>query len=134
MEMSDSSEIGHNSDITENIPIISNHFNRETLLDRVSGDVEFARQMVDMGIQEIDSQLPTLKTLLKNRNWADLRNLSHKLKGLTRSISFVLLGDFFEELENITKSDNPDYTLSQELIQSIEFEFSFMIEIDFFDD
>jgi PAS domain S-box-containing protein len=113
-------------------PTLVHHFDRDALLDRVGGDHEFAEQMVTMGIQEIETKLPALNAASEDQNWAELIHLAHSLKGLSRSISFVVLGNHFEKLEMLSKSDNPNQDKVKNYIQTIEIDFNFTREMDFF--
>lgn len=115
-------------------PKVATHFDKSSLIDRVDGDFDFARQLVDMGIQEIELQLAKLTTIIEDEKWDELKENSHRLKGLCRSISFILLGDLFEKLEISAKSEMPDKNEIQHLHNTIEFEYNFVRESDLLDD
>jgi len=59
----------------------------EELLERVSGNREFVIQMLDMFFQSSDERLSALGKEFDNRNYDELAEQAHKLKGLVGNLS-----------------------------------------------
>lgn len=59
----------------------------EELLERVSGNREFVIQMLDMFFQTSDERLSALGKEFDNRNYKELAEQAHKLKGLVSNLS-----------------------------------------------
>lgn len=59
----------------------------EELLERVSGNREFVIQMLDMFFQSSDERLSALGKEFDNRNYKELAEQAHKLKGLVSNLS-----------------------------------------------
>lgn len=91
------------------------------LLERVSGNREFVIRMLDMFFKTSDERLSALKREFGNRNYEELAEQAHKLKGLVGNLSinqaFNILLDLHKEAR--LKNDQRIESLIQELEQSI---------------
>ncbi len=88
---------------THVLNIDKTRFDFPSLLERINGDEEFALELLQMGIDSIEERIPMLQTLFDMQNWAELSNVSHALKGVSKNLSFNVLGQKFHSLEKLTK-------------------------------
>src|SRR5579872_665744 len=61
--------------------LTTDSFDPVSLLERVNGDAELLRDLVDLFSQEYHRLLQSLRTAVEQRSAADIQKLSHKLKG-----------------------------------------------------
>jgi len=61
--------------------LTTDSFDPVSLLERVNGDAELLRDLVDLFSQEYPRLLQSLRTAVEQRSAADIQKLSHKLKG-----------------------------------------------------
>jgi HPt (histidine-containing phosphotransfer) domain-containing protein len=95
------------------------HF--EELLDRVSGNREFVIQMLDMFFQSSGDRLTALRREFLSRNYDELADLVHKLKGIAGNLSInravSLLKNLYKAIE--VRNDPEIESLLSELEESI---------------
>jgi HPt (histidine-containing phosphotransfer) domain-containing protein len=78
----------------------------EELLERVSGNKEFIIQMLDLFFQSSDERLSSLGKEFDNRNYSELANQTHKLKGLVSNLSINKALPILKELNEAAKQEN----------------------------
>lgn len=61
----------------------------EELLERVAGNREFVIQMLEMFFRSSDERLSALGKEFDNRNYPELADQAHKLKGLVSNLSIT---------------------------------------------
>lgn len=61
----------------------------EELLERVSGNREFVVRMLDLFFQTSDDRIRVLRNEFNHRNYEELAEQSHKLKGLIGNLSIT---------------------------------------------
>jgi len=71
----------------------------EELLERVSGNREFVIQMLDMFFQSSDERLSALGKEFDNRNYKELAEQAHKLKGLVSNLSINKALNILKDLQ-----------------------------------
>jgi signal transduction histidine kinase/DNA-binding NarL/FixJ family response regulator len=107
--MSDTEQVVENnasqikSTIDANVIVQDNHFVPYELLSRLDGDSELAREVILMGMPDVQQKIDLIKEHLRVKNWDGMVSESHALKGIARSMSLNVLGDLSERLENILK-------------------------------
>ena len=57
------------------------HFDQETLWNRVAGDLELLRELVDLFAAEAPRMLARIEQAIKDGSPSDLEKASHKIKG-----------------------------------------------------
>jgi len=67
--------------------MMTNPIQIDELLERVSGNREFVVRMLDLFFQSSDERLSTLGKEFDNRNYKELAEQAHKLKGLVGNLS-----------------------------------------------
>jgi HPt (histidine-containing phosphotransfer) domain-containing protein len=74
------------------------------LLERVSGNREFAVEMLDLFFKSSNDRLSLIQKGFDNRNYVELAEQAHKLKGLVGNLSinmaFGLLKDLYQSAVN----------------------------------
>ncbi len=85
---------------------MTNPIQFDQLLDRVSGNREFIVQMLDMFFQSSDERLATLAKEFDNRNYPELADQAHKLKGLVGNLSINQALPVLKELSEAAHQQN----------------------------
>jgi len=80
-----------------------NHFMPDELISRLDGDVELAKEIIKMGMPDVQSKIDLSKEHLRVKNWDGMISECHALKGIARSMSLNILGDLAERLESLLK-------------------------------
>jgi PAS domain S-box-containing protein len=102
------------------------HFNKESLLNRVEGDVAFAEELVKMGIVDFDDKIAILAQFVSERSWIDIRDYAHRIKGTARNLSFEQMGEIAYDLEKLSKTDSAPAEKADALIANLKKEFEFV--------
>jgi len=91
------------------------------LLERVAGNREFVILMLDMFFHSSDERLLALRNEFNNRNYQEMSNQVHKLKGLVSNLSInkalAVLSDLQKESEK--ENDQAIEPLLQQLDEII---------------
>lgn len=95
-------------------------FDRETLLQRLDGDEELLKEIVEVFLQDTPSRIQSLKDAMSKNDTENIRREAHSLKGAAGSVGAVALQELAAELEALAKSNKPDFARSQKLVQKIE--------------
>lgn len=78
----------------------------EELLDRVSGNREFVIQMLKMFFQSSDERLLALVKEFENRDYKELSEQIHKLKGLVGNLSINKAPKILRDLHEAAAQEN----------------------------
>lgn len=78
----------------------------EELLDRVSGNREFVIQMLKMFFQSSDERLSALIKEFEKRDYPELSEQIHKLKGLVCNLSINKAPKILRDLHEATAQEN----------------------------
>jgi hypothetical protein len=78
----------------------------EELLERVSGNREFVIRMLDLFFQTSDEKIATLNQAFENRNYSELAEQAHKLKGLVGNLSINKALDILRDLHLVAGIKN----------------------------
>ena len=85
---------------------MTNPIQFDQLLERVSGNREFIIQMLDMFFESGDERLATLSKAFDNRNYTELADQAHKLKGLVGNLSINQAMPVLKELTESAQQEN----------------------------
>ncbi len=92
--------------------------NTKELLDRVSGNAEFAKLMLDTFFGNLDERIDILSKDLENRDFDNLADNVHKMKGVVGNLAlprpFSILMDMHREARL------KDYRKSEKLLRQLE--------------
>jgi HPt (histidine-containing phosphotransfer) domain-containing protein len=91
------------------------------LLDRVSGNREFVVQMLELFFQTSDERFSVLRKEFQARNYAELADQAHKLKGLVGNLSINQASALLKEIHSASRrmDDSKIEILLTELDQSL---------------
>ncbi len=81
-------------------------FDRQGLINRMMGDQEMAKQVVEMFLENMPKQLASLKTILETGKNEDARILIHSIRGAAASMAGDALRLVAYELEQAGKTGN----------------------------
>lgn len=79
----------------------SSMINRDELLQRCLGDVEFARQMLWIFCESAQKTFPLLAKAWEQGDWDEVRRSAHTLKGSAGNLSIPELRQQAEEVEQL---------------------------------
>ena len=78
---------------------LSEHFDPDALWNRVHGDVNLLRELVDLFAAEVPGMLAGIEKAIKHGSPSDLEKASHKIKGSMLQFSAHAAADIALELE-----------------------------------
>jgi PAS domain S-box-containing protein len=84
--------------------VMSAVFNRETFLERMMGDQEFARDIVDSFVKELPAQLNNLAQGFARKDLESIWKQAHKLKGSASNVGGDALRDVAFKMEKAGKA------------------------------
>jgi hypothetical protein len=90
----------------------------EELLERVSGNREFVIQMLDLFFQSSDDRIAALRKEFDIRNYYQLAEQTHKLKGLMSNLSIISALGILSDLHKASGQKND--SLIQNLLSELE--------------
>lgn len=99
----------------------SEHFDSDALWNRVHGDVNLLRELVDLFAAEIPVMLTKIEKAIKQGSPSDLENASHKIKGSMLQFSAHAAAAIARQLEengrigSVTGAENLLQDLQQEI-------------------
>jgi len=70
------------------------------------GDTGFVKEMVVMFVQKMPVDLPQLKLLAENSEWAEVKSLAHKLKSSVNFMGIPGMKEKLQKLEDDTQAEN----------------------------
>jgi len=97
-------------------------FDIESLLNRLGGDHEAAREMVDLFFAEIPALTANLRSAALDKEWELLAKHSHSLKGACATFGAVALAALAAEIEQAAKGHHN--ARLQTLLSQMEFDLS----------
>ncbi len=68
-------------------------FDKESLVSRMLGDEELAREIIGVFLDDVPNKIATLKQALENRDATDIRDQAHAIKGAAMNVSALALKD-----------------------------------------
>jgi len=80
--------------------------NIEDLLERVDGNIEFALQMLDKFFNSYEERIAEIKKHIEAKDFTEIKNSSHKLKGITGNLSLVKCFETLLSLEHKAVENN----------------------------
>lgn len=86
----------------------SDMINREELLQRCLGDVEFARQMLRIFWESANKMIPVLTQAWEQEDWDQIRRSAHTLKGSAGNLSIPELRLQAEQVEQFADQGEID--------------------------
>jgi histidine phosphotransfer protein HptB len=100
----------------------SGHFDPDALWNRVHGDVNLLRELVDLFAAEVPGMLAGIEKAIKHGSPSDLEKASHKVKGSMLQFSAHAAADIAFELEERGRTGSMASTAS--LLQNLREEIS----------
>ena len=70
------------------------------------GDEDMKQTMIDMLLEELPTEMEKMALLIQEENWAELREVSHKMKSTLAFVGNPTLTDTNQRIEDISKSEN----------------------------
>lgn len=91
----------------DNSNVQRQHFNRVELLEKMGGNMEFFRQVLEMVQQGgIAKDVSSMHKFLENKiNMEEVKKQAHKITGNANGSCFEILSDLAESLENLEPWD-----------------------------
>jgi HPt (histidine-containing phosphotransfer) domain-containing protein len=78
----------------------------DELLERVSGNREFVVRMLDLFFQTSDDRIRVLRIEFNRRNFEELAEQSHKLKGLIGNLSITGALPILKDIHTLARQKN----------------------------
>lgn len=78
---------------------ITLHFDKDTLLKKINGDMEFYQDLLRQSMYHFDEELRLLEKSIVDKKDDEIRKISHKLKGAAFNMCFNSLGKMFKEMQ-----------------------------------
>ena len=101
---------------------LSEHFDPDALWNRVHGDVNLLRELVDLFEAEVPGMLAGIEKATKHGSPSDLEKASHKIKGSMLQFSAHAAADIALQLEALGRIGSMANTAS--LLQELRWEIS----------
>ena len=102
-------------------PAIIQSFDKTSLLERLSGDREFCKEIVDLFVQDFPHQLVVLKKALREKDGSMIEKHGHKIKGASANAEAQIMKEIAREIEKYGKKNDIGKILP--LIERLEEEF-----------
>jgi|Deesub1362B_J571_1020462.scaffolds.fasta_scaffold00001_400 HPt (histidine-containing phosphotransfer) domain-containing protein len=83
-------------------------FDLNSALERTGGDEAFLRELLVLYNDEFKTKLPELKSAWKAKNYQEIKEISHSLKGASANLSLLSLQKICWELEQAGKDEDED--------------------------
>ena len=96
-------------------------FNRKELLDRLDGDEELLREIIEVFLKDIPLQMEKLKAALPNGEAAVVQRQAHTMKGAAANINAELMRQGAWEVEMAAKEEN--WQKARALVEALEKQF-----------
>jgi HPt (histidine-containing phosphotransfer) domain-containing protein len=85
---------------------MTNPINFDELLERVSGNREFILRMLELFFESSNDRVAALREEFSNKNYEELSEQLHKLKGLVGNLSINKVLEILKELHQHTEQRN----------------------------
>lgn len=79
-------------------------FDRDMLVKRLGDDEEFIKEIIDIFVEDLQSQIEKLAQAIKDQNAEQINRIGHSIKGASKNVGANALGKISYEIENIGKS------------------------------
>jgi HPt (histidine-containing phosphotransfer) domain-containing protein len=76
-------------------------------LDRVQEDKDLLLELLDIYVDDYKQKRQSLEVALKDKNFEEIRNIAHSLKGSSGNISAKDLRELFSRIEEMGKTKVP---------------------------
>lgn len=83
-------------------------FDYNKALERLGGDGEFLNELLTDLVIQIDENIENLRQAIKNKNYKDLKTLSHSLKGASANLNVSRMATHFLQLEDLGAGNNTE--------------------------
>ncbi|KAA3617733.1 MAG: hypothetical protein D8M58_00745 [Calditrichaeota bacterium] len=70
-------------------------------LDRLGGDEEFLNELLQELLIQIDQNFDEIKKAIENKNYDELKSISHSLKGASANLNVTRMANHFLTLEDL---------------------------------
>lgn len=77
-------------------------------LERLGGDAEFLTELLEELLYQVDQNYEEIKRAIDERNFDDLKTLSHSLKGASANLNVTRMATHFLKLEDLGNSKRLD--------------------------
>jgi HPt (histidine-containing phosphotransfer) domain-containing protein len=81
-------------------------FNREELLDRLSGDEETITIIVSVFIEDVSSQAEELRNAIESEQLKKIEQIAHRIKGSSANISAGAINKICFQIESLAKNND----------------------------
>jgi HPt (histidine-containing phosphotransfer) domain-containing protein len=95
----------------------TNLIDYQEALDRLGGDEEFLTELLEELIIQIDQNYKDIQKAINEKNFGELRSLSHSLKGASANLNVTRLAGHFLHLEDLGSSNSVDG--AEELLEAV---------------
>jgi len=89
-------------------PEFSGVFSKEFLLKTFVNNEKSAKSLLADFLERTTGQLEGMSDLIKNRNWEELYQAAHMIRGSVMTLSGMELGQAAGRIENAYKQNDPD--------------------------
>jgi HPt (histidine-containing phosphotransfer) domain-containing protein len=88
-----------NVENTENEEPEIQHFQKDTLLEKIGFDASVFDQLVELTLKEYPKYIETLESAIDTNDLDEIKSTAHKLKGSAFNMEFNVLGNLAKEIE-----------------------------------
>lgn len=107
--------------MVENNAAQTEPLNMEHVMETVEGDMEFARELLELYVTDTEERLEMLERAIAGQDADTVRREGHTIKGASANIGADLLREVALKMENI--GDTGDFTEAVETLESMKAEF-----------
>ncbi len=101
-------------------------FDREGIMERVLGDEELAKELINSFLEDTPAQLKNLKAMIEAGDVSDVERLAHSIKGASANLGGEVLRSAAYGVEKAAKAGNLDS--ARELMPELERQFGLLRE------
>jgi len=99
-------------------------FDKTSLISRMLGDEELAREIISVFLNDVPNKIATLKQALENRETSHVMDNAHAIKGAAMNVSALALIDVAYLMEEAGETADIDKAIS--LMPEIEKQFELL--------
>ena len=93
-------------------------FDRETFMERVMGDVECAREAIDIFMSDMAEQVKRVRAAAEDRDFATVQRVAHAIKGAAANMAAEPLRHAAARMETAaSRADEPTMTATDAVLQ-----------------
>ncbi len=108
------------------IPIKTLIFDKEALLERTMEDIELARELISIFLEETQDYLNQLRMYVEERDYTNLSSHAHKIKGASSNIGGMVLSSLASNMEEAATRSEHDKIIA--IITEMEKQFYILAE------